>query len=125
MCGDDMMTIFTRIILACALALPAAVHAELEVGKEPAPEKAGVKLVPPASNTGAVAQSAQAPTAREVKKTGGLILRCWQHGRLLYEEAGFAPDAQRQPNAASIRRTDGESVVVFDQKDAFCMLSKK
>lgn len=115
----------TTILMACALALPAVVHAEMEVHKSAAPAQGGVKLVPPAANTGAVADSEKASTTREVKKPGGMILRCWQHGRLLYEEAGFPADAQRQPNAVTIRRADGDSVVVFDQKDSVCILSKK
>ena len=120
-----MARYFTTILFACALSLPALAHAEMEVGKSPVPGQGGVRLVPPAANTGAVAESEKAPTAREVKKPGGLVLRCWQHGRLLFEEAGFAADAQRQPNAVSMRRTDGDSVVVFDQKDSVCILSKK
>lgn len=120
-----MAKTFITILFSCALAVPAAASAEMEMSKAAPQAQGGVKLVPPAANTGAVADSEKAPTAREVKKPGGQVLRCWQHGRLLYEETGFAADAQRQPNAVTLRRTDGESVVVFDQKDSVCILSKK
>lgn len=112
----------TAIIAAAligAAVLPACAQAELTVNKP------GVALVPPAANTGAVAPSEQAPTARDPKKATGQTLRCWQNGRLLYEGAGFRNDQDRGPNAVTLQRNEGDSVVVFDQKDSICILSKK
>lgn len=104
--------------LAAACLLPATASAELSV------KKGGVSLVPPPSNTGAVAPSEQASTIRDTKKAGGRTLRCWQAGRLLYEGTGFKPDADHPSNTVTVPRTDGDSVVLFDQKDSFCILSK-
>lgn len=105
-------------LAAGALLLPGLASAEMAV------HKGGVALVPPAANTGAVAPSEQASTVREPKKTGG-TLRCWQHGRLIYEGAGFRTDVERQPNAVTMPKADGDAVVVYDQKDSVCILTKK
>lgn len=113
----DRIALIAAVMLGTAL-LPAAASAELTVNK------GGVALVPPPGNTGAVAPSEQASTLREPKKTGGRTLRCWQHGRLLYEGTGFKQDAERQANAVTVQRTDGDSVILYDQKDSFCILSK-
>lgn len=113
-----LRTASSFMIVAAAL-MPVAAHAELAINK------GGVALVPPAANTGAVAQSEQASTVRDTKKAEGQTLRCWQNGRLLYENTGFRADKAQQPNAVTIPRVDGESVVVFDQKDSICILSKK
>lgn len=107
----------TAVMLGTAM-LPGAASAELAVNK------GGVSLVPPPGNTGAVAPSQQASTLREPKKNGGRTLRCWQHGRLLYEGTGFKQDAESQSNAVTVQRTDGDSVILYDQKDSFCILSK-
>jgi hypothetical protein len=115
-------TYLSAAILAGAALLPAIALAEMAL--EQKVEAPGVRLVPPPANTGAVAPSEQAPMAREVKKDGQR-LRCWQHGRLLYENTGFQADAQKQPNAVAIPRIDGAPLVVFDQKDAVCILSDK
>ncbi len=107
------------LLVLAAAALPVVCHAELAVNQ------GGVALVPPAANTGAVVPSEQASTVRDTKKSGGQTLRCWQNGRLLYESTGFRADAARQANAVTVPRMDGDSVVVFDQKDSICILSKK
>lgn len=110
--------LLAAVLLGMAV-LPARAHAELAVGKP------GVALVPPPANTGAVAPAEQASTARDARKSNGQTLRCWQNGRLLYESGGFRADQDRGPNAVAVQRNDGDSVVVFDQKDAICILSKK
>lgn len=92
---------------------------------ELAVNKGGVALVPPAANTGAVAPSEQASTLRNQKKNTGQTLRCWQSGRLLYERSGFRHDPERQSNAVTMQREDGDDVVVFDNKDSICILSNK
>lgn len=102
-----------------AACLPALAGTELGQGR------GGVALVPPAANTGAVAPSEQAPTARDPRKQAGQRLRCWQNGRLLYESTGFRTDVERQPNAVTVPRLDGDAVVVFDQRDSVCILSDK
>jgi hypothetical protein len=104
-------------ILLAAIALPAL------AGTETTGSGGGVKLVPPPANTGAVAPSEQASTLRDTKKASGKTLRCWQHGRLLFEQSGFKDDAERPANAVVVGRNDGSSVTVFDQKDAVCILS--
>jgi hypothetical protein len=98
--------------------LPVAVGAEIKL------ESNGVSLVPPAGNTGAVAASEQASTIRDTRKAGGHTLRCWQYGRLLYEGSGFRQDMERSSTAVTVPRADGDSVVVFDLKDAVCILSR-
>lgn len=108
-----------RPVLAAACLLPALAGAEIRVNSP------GVELVPPAANTGAVAPSAQASTAREVNKNPGQTLRCWQQGRLLYERPGFKEQAVRQPNAVVVPRQDGEQVVIYDNRDSVCILSEK
>jgi hypothetical protein len=107
------------VALACMALIPALASADMTVNK------AGVELVPPPGNTGAVAPAEQASTLREVKKDGGQTLRCWQNGRLLFESPGFREHAERQPNAVVIQRMDGDSVVVFDQHNSVCILSEK
>lgn len=113
----DRIAFIAAVMLGTSL-LPVAASAEMTVNK------GGVALVPPPANTGAVAPSQQASTLREPKKNGGRTLRCWQHGRLLYEGTGFKQDAESQPNAVTVPRTDGDSVILYDQKDSFCILSK-
>lgn len=108
-----------RIALVAAGFASAAAVAGTELAKK------GVALVPPDANTGAVAPSEQASTARETKKPGGQTLRCWQHGRLLFEGSGFKADAERKANSVTVQRADGESVVVYDNKDSMCILSNK
>jgi hypothetical protein len=113
----DKMLPFAAMLIGAAM-LPVLAHAELAVNN-------GVSLVPPAANTGAVAASEQASTIRDAKKPGGQTLRCWQNGRLLYEGTGFRQDFERRPNAINVPRLDGDSVIVLDQKDSVCILSKK
>jgi hypothetical protein len=105
-------------VLVFAGLFSAGVAAELKL------ENGGATLVPPAVNTGAVAPSEQASTIRDTRKPGGHTLRCWQHGRLLYEGSGFRTDLERGSNAITVQRTDGDPVVVLDLKDSVCMLSK-
>jgi len=101
-----------------AILFPLAVGAEINL------KSSGVSLVPPAGNTGAVAESEQASTIRDTRKAGGHTLRCWHHGRLLYEGSGFRQDLERSAAVITVPRTDGEAVVVLDLKDAICILSK-
>ena len=104
-------------VLAVLTALPAA------AGPELAP--AGATLMAPAANKGAVTPSEQAPTVRDTRKPGGHTLRCWQHGRLLYEGSGFRHDLERSASVISVPRSDGDpSTVVMDLKDGMCILSK-
>lgn len=107
-----------------SIAVIAALLPFAAVAESP-PLRAGVSLVPPPGNTGAVSPSEQASTLRDPKKAGGKTLRCWQNGRLLYEDSGFKAEAERQGSAVVVPRHDGESVTVFDQRDAVCILSGK
>jgi hypothetical protein len=108
----------TAAVLIGAALFPLAVGAEINL-KSP-----GVSLVPPAGNTGAVAESEQASTIRDTRKPGGHTLRCWQYGRLLYEGSGFRHDLERSATTITVPRAEGDPVVVLDLKDAVCMLSK-
>ena len=109
--------ICSAVWLVMAAAGPAMAGAEL------APN--GATLVAPAANLGAVVASEQAATVRETRKAGGHTLRCWHHGRLLYEGSGFRHDLEKAANAINVPRLDGEaSVVVLDLKDGMCILSK-
>ena len=106
------------IVFMLAGLSPLISHAELKIEN-------GVKMVPPAANVGAVAPSEQASTIRETRKAGGDTLRCWQHGRLLYEGSGFRASSERHANAISVpRASDGDTVTVYDLKDGICILSK-
>lgn len=110
----------TTATLLLAVLLPVAAHADLALVSN-----RGVDLVPPPSNMGAVHPSEQASTLRDPKKNAGKTLRCWQHGRLVFEDKGFKQDSGHQPNAVHIKRTDGDAVTVFDQKDSLCVLSSR
>ena len=119
------MTRIASLAFACALACTTTVlSSPAGADQGQGTTSHGVKLVPPAANTGAVAPSEQASTVVPAKP-GGRILRCWQNGRLLFERPGFRAYAARQPNAVKLARTDGDSVVVFDQQDSVCILSMK
>ena len=103
--------------MTAGTALPAMAGAELA--------SAGATLVAPAANLGAVAPSEQAGTVRDTRKAGGHTLRCWHHGRLLYEGSGFRHDLEKAANATNVPRIDGDaSLVVLDLKDGMCILSK-
>ena len=103
--------------LAGLIGAPAMAGTELGSG--------GVSLVAPKANTGAVASSEQAPTVRDTRKPGGHTLRCWHHGRLLYEGSGFRHDLEKNGSVINLPRIDGEaSAVVLDLKDGMCILSR-
>jgi hypothetical protein len=85
----------------------------------------GVDVVAPANTTAVQGSVDPANTiVRDSRRTGGHTLRCWQHGRLLYEGAGFRGTLS-SPNAVSIPRRSGEgdAVTVINLNDAFCMLA--
>ena len=91
--------------------------AQLKVGGS------GVDVVPPPNISAVQADPAMA-IVRDSRRIGGQTLRCWQHGRLLYESAGFR-GTMSSPNAISVPRRSGEgdAVTVFNLNDAFCMLA--
>ena len=105
------------IVAAAALqAMPVA--AQLRVGG------GGVEVSGPNNTAVAQADAAVAPV-RDMRRPGGQTLRCWQHGRLLYEGSGFRGGLERNPNAIGVqRRAEGDPVVVLDLKDAICILSE-
>lgn len=114
-----MKTIAGVLLSFAALhALPAAAGTEVTTAR-------GVALVPPAANMGAVVPSEQASTLRDPNKGAGKTLRCWQSGRLLYEDTGFKGEAERAGNTVVVPRAAGEPVTVFDNKDSVCILSDK
>jgi hypothetical protein len=116
---DAMKKIITSGTIAIGLMLAGSAVAGPELGS------GGVSLVAPAVHTGAVASSEQAPTVRDTRKPGGHTLRCWHHGRLLYEGSGFRHDLEKHANAINVPRMDGEaSAVVLDLKDGMCILTK-
>jgi hypothetical protein len=115
----------TTTLKAAATAAVAAVlglgsagaSAQLRVGG------GGVDVVAPANTTAVLVDPAMT-TVRDSRRTGGHTLRCWQHGRLLYEGSGFR-GALSSPNAIAVPRRSGEgdAVTVFNLNDAFCMLA--
>lgn len=114
-----MKNIITSGVIAVGLMLAGSAHAGPELGA------GGVSLVAPAANSGAVASSEQAPTVRETRKAGGHTLRCWHHGRLLYEGSGFRHDLEKHANVISVPRMDGDAAaLVLDLKDGMCILSR-
>jgi hypothetical protein len=63
-------------------------------------------------------------TVRDRRQEAGRVLRCWQHGRLLYEGDGFKEPAAF-PAAIAVIRRDGEVTTVFDLQDGLCILSER
>ena len=63
------------------------------------------------------------PAAGEAKSGNKSSLRCWQFGRLIFEESGL--ELPEQPKVKSLRLRDvkqpGVQVVLFHTKDAVCM----
>jgi hypothetical protein len=65
-------------------------------------------------------------TVRDHSKESGDVLRCWQHGRLLYESGGFARAAGKQQAAVvTLKRQTGDAVNVFSLQDGLCILSER
>lgn len=114
-----------RAALLLSLAALAALGPRSAMAGTEVPAGRGVSLVPPPANTGAVIPSEQASTLRDPKKNGGKTLRCWQHGRLLYEDTGFKAEARHADQTVVVPRVDGAAVTVFDNKDSVCILSDK
>ena len=111
-----------RIAAAAAAAAilglcPGTASAQLKVGG------GGVDVVAPANASALQADPGMA-IVRDNRRTGGQTLRCWQHGRLLYESAGFRGTLS-SPNAISVPRRSGEgdAVTVLNLNHAFCMLA--
>lgn len=105
------------LLLAIGL-LPVNAGAQLRVGG------GGVEVMTPNTAAAVAPPDVATATVRDNRRTGGQTLRCWQHGRLLYESSGFRGGLERNPNAIGVpRRSEGDPVVVLDLKHAFCMLS--
>jgi len=65
-----------------------------------------------------------APGAPNQRRLPGQTLRCWNHGRLVYEAGGFRASPDRPATAVAIpRAADGYPVTVFDMKEGMCILS--
>jgi hypothetical protein len=102
------------LIAAAAALQTMPADAQLKVGG------GGVEVLGP-SNTAAVAQA----DVRDMRRPGGQTLRCWQHGRLLYEGSGFRGAIERSPHAIGVpRRSEGDPVVVLNLNHAVCILSE-
>ena len=116
------MNTMLRIAATAAVAVlglaSGSASAQLRVGG------GGVDVVAPANATAVQADPGMA-IVRDTRRTGGHTLRCWQHGRLLYESAGFR-GTLTSPNAISVPRRSGEgdAVTVLNLNDAFCMLAE-
>lgn len=64
------------------------------------------------------------PAAGENSREGDkLSLRCWQYGRLIFEESGLALPAQLYMKSLTLRdaKQPGVRVVLFHTRDAVCM----
>ncbi|MDR2690671.1 MAG: hypothetical protein LBB76_13080 [Azoarcus sp.] len=64
-------------------------------------------------------------TVRDRRQESGRILRCWQHGRLLYEGSGFTQPAVPQSSSVVVNRKDGEMTTLFNFQDGLCILSDR
>ncbi|MCL2876232.1 MAG: hypothetical protein FWF12_08095 [Betaproteobacteria bacterium] len=53
----------------------------------------------------------------------GKTLRCWQFGRLLYEEKGFSRLTTSEKAAVTVSRQKGEGVSIVNLQDGLCILS--
>jgi hypothetical protein len=60
---------------------------------------------------------------RRGKKPLGNVLRCWQHGRLLYEGDGATRVANASSSAIVINRQSGEALTVLNLNDGLCILT--
>jgi hypothetical protein len=61
---------------------------------------------------------------RDRHNKSGNVLRCWQHGRLLYEGGGFARLANASSAAVVVNRQGGgEALTVLNLQDGLCILS--
>jgi hypothetical protein len=71
------------------------------------------------------AAAAEPPAARRERATsnGWMQLRCWQHGRLLFDEGPLrlTSDARRGSSLVAERR-DGGSIVVTEAGSTACLL---
>ena len=56
--------------------------------------------------------------------SGTYILRCWQYGRLVFEETGVRVDFEGDANQSKMRGTDrqGLPLVVADTRNATCLI---
>jgi len=54
----------------------------------------------------------------------GLVLRCWQDGRLILAERGIQLPAGIEPSAAKLRLLDGKGwpVYLLEMKNATCLI---
>lgn len=64
-------------------------------------------------------------TVSDRHRNSGNTLRCWQHGRLLYERSGFDRLPTSAKSAVTLMRREGETVTVINLQDAFCILSSR
>lgn len=103
------------LCLACADA-----SAQLKVGG------GGVDVVAPA-NTTSVLPSVDPGlvTIRDTRRTDGHTLRCWQHGRLLYESSGFRGSLSGANAIGVPRRGEGDPVTVLNLNHAVCILADR
>jgi len=92
------VSVLAAIVVAAAALQAQPAAGQLRVGG------GGVEVQGP-NNTAAVAQadSASAPV-RDMRRSGGQTLRCWQNGRLLYEGSGFRGGLDRNPSAIGVPR---------------------
>jgi len=112
------VSVLAAIVVAAAALQAQPAAAQLRVGG------GGVEVQGP-NNTAAVAQadSASAPV-RDMRRSGGQTLRCWQNGRLLYEGSGFRGGLSNASAIGVPRRGEGDSVTVLDLKHGVCILSE-
>lgn len=119
----------TVILLAPLLAWPVVATIEGE------PAEAAPATVTPA---GPLPPTAQAPAARSgaplpgpasassiLPRTGHYQIRCWQHGRLLFEENHVGlPDTARYALRISGTDTQGRPLYVADTQHATCLIRR-
>ncbi|MDR3323003.1 MAG: hypothetical protein LBS89_02230 [Zoogloeaceae bacterium] len=110
------MKISSAVVFSLLLLLPLAEAAHAGANLAVEVERPAQLLTESDSSFGA--------TVRDRRQESGRILRCWQHGRLLYEGGGFN-QPMPPPSALTINRKDGEVTTVFNLQDGLCILSDR
>ena len=68
--------------------------------------------------------SARTPASGQTAKSGGYQLRCWQYGRLLFEEylVALPTDSARYPTKIVATDRQGRPILVAETNGATCLI---
>lgn len=81
-----------------------------------------VPTPPAASSPGTTPPAATAPPSRADSKRPTYQLRCWQYGRLVFEENGVRFDFSDDQRRLRGTDRDGQDVIVTETANATCLL---